>query len=359
MRSAFEKLLEDNEKEIEKLKARTEKIVIFGAGNTTELYVKCFEAEKINIEGVVDNNPAKINTEVLGKRVTPAGDIVRDYGNKVLVLISTAVDRTYKVLSEQVKSQGLLCCGADEYVLADHSADILDCFDSMEDDESKKIYQCIIAAHLTHKGKFPFPYMEQYFACPEFLVPNGGEVFVDAGAYVGDSVERYIFNRAGVFGKIYAFEPDMANFKAMEYRTERLQREWALTKDKIELVPYGVGKENIDMTVRNGDQGLGSKLVDSDDADGKAVRVVKLDDYFKEQKIDFLKADIESFEYDMLCGAEKIIRRDRPLLAICIYHNATDLYRILLWIKNLNLGYKFKVKHHSACQADTVLYAYQ
>ena len=46
MRSAFEKLLEDNERKIKKLKAQTEKIVIFGAGNTTELYEKCFEAEK-------------------------------------------------------------------------------------------------------------------------------------------------------------------------------------------------------------------------------------------------------------------------------------------------------------------------
>lgn len=296
---------------------------------------------------------------VLGKQVPPAEDIVKDYGNKVLVLISTAVNKTYDVLSEQVESQGLLCCGTDEYVFADHSADILECFDSMADDESKKIYQCIITAHLSHKSMFPFPYMGQYFACPEFLVPNGGEVFVDVGAYVGDSVEQYIFNRAGVFGKIYAFEPDIVNFTAMEYRVERLKREWALSNDKIELVPYGVGKENFDMTIRNGVQGLGSKLVEGNEPDGKTVRVVKLDDFFKEKKVDFLKADIESFEYDMLCGAEKIIRRDRPLLAICIYHNATDLYRTMLWIKNLNLGYKFKVKHHSVCQADTVLYAYQ
>ena len=307
----------------------------------------------------MDNNPAKINTVVLGKRVTPAADIVKDYGNKVLVLISTTVKKTYDILAMQVKKQGLLCCSMDEYVFADHVGEMLECLESFSDEESKEIYRQVISGHLSQEYKSIYTYAEQYFACPEFLAPNGSEVFVDVGAYVGDSVERYIFNRAGVFGKIYAFEPDMANFKAMKYRAERLQREWALPKDKIELVPCGVGKENLDMTVKNGVQGLSSKLVDSDESDGKTVRVVKLDDYFKEQKVDFLKADIESFEYDMLCGAEKIIRRDRPLLAICIYHNATDLYRTMLWIKNLNLGYKFKARHHSVTQAETVLYAYQ
>lgn len=358
MRNSLEKLLVDNKKKIDNFKAQTDKVVVLGAGNTTELYAKCFEAEKIYVAGVVDNNPAKIGAIVLDKQVTPAKDVVKDYGNKVLVLISTAVNSTYDVLQEQMKVQELLCCGVDEYVFADHNEDILECFDSLEDVESKKIYQCVIIEHLTHKNMVPFPFMEQYFACPEFLVPNGNEVFVDAGAYVGDSVERYIFNRAGVFGKVYAFEPDITNFKAMEYRVDRLRREWALSDNVIELVPYGVGKENLEMTVKNNVQGLGSKLVEDDNSDGATVRVVRLDDYFKEQKVDFIKADIESFEYDMLCGAEKIIRRDRPKLAICIYHNATDLYRTLLWIKKLNLGYCFKIRHHSVCHADTVLYAY-
>ena len=201
-------------------------------------------------------------------------------------------------------------------------------------------------------------YTEQYFACPEFLLPNGNEVLVDVGAYVGDSVERYIFNRAGAFGKIYAFELDIANFKAMEYRMERLRREWALSDGQINLEPCGVGKDNLEMTVKSGVHGLSSKLVNYDEENGSNVLVVTLDDYFKEQHIDFLKADIESFEYDMLCGAEKIIKRDRPKLAICIYHNATDLYRTMLWIKKLNLGYCFKIRHHSVCQSGTVLYAY-
>ena len=86
--------------------------------------------------------------------------------------------------------------------------------------------------------------------------------------------------------------------------------------------------------------------------------VYALDDYFKDKSVTFIKADIESYELDMLIGAEKIIRRDRPKLAIAIYHNASDMYQILLWLHSLGMGYKFAVRHHTPDLYDTILYAY-
>ena len=359
MRKNLEKLLKDNCKKIEMLKSKTDKIIIFGAGVTTELYEKCFTAEKVIIDGVVDNDSKKIGTMTLEKQVTWGKNIAKDYGEQALVIISTASDRTYNILLEQVQGQGLICCSIDEYIFASHVNEILACFDSFEDDYSKALYQHVISGRLTHKKyNIPFPYPEQYFAYPEFVAYDTNEVFVDVGAYVGDTLERYIISHAGVFGKIYAFEPDNKNFKAMAYRTERLRKEWALNEDQTILIHSAVGIENTEMVVKTGVQGLGSKLVNGDAQEGIRVNVVSLDDYFKDQHIDFLKADIESYEYDMLRGAEQVIRRDRPKLAICIYHNATDLFRTMLWIKELNLGYKFKLNHHSVTQSETVLYAY-
>jgi len=86
--------------------------------------------------------------------------------------------------------------------------------------------------------------------------------------------------------------------------------------------------------------------------------VYAIDDFFKEQQVSFLKADIESFELDMLRGAESVIKRDKPLLAICIYHNASDMFTIPLYIKELCSDYKFKIRQHAYDFAETVLYAY-
>lgn len=72
----------------------------------------------------------------------------------------------------------------------------------------------------------------------------------------------------------------------------------------------------------------------------------------------FLKADIESYEYQMLLGAEKGIKKFRPLLAVCIYHNAVDFYSVILLIKKMVPEYHFAVRHHSENLDETVLYAW-
>lgn len=78
--------------------------------------------------------------------------------------------------------------------------------------------------------------------------------------------------------------------------------------------------------------------------------------YFKNTKVDFLKADIESYEFDMLLGAKNILKRDKPKLAIAIYHNAYDMYNILDWLDNLKLGYKFYIRQHSVRDTEKLLY---
>jgi hypothetical protein len=88
------------------------------------------------------------------------------------------------------------------------------------------------------------------------------------------------------------------------------------------------------------------------------VVIYALDDYFKNQKIHFIKADIESYEFDMLSGAQLIIKRDKPLLAVSIYHNASDIYTLPLYIKELDKKYKIMIRHHTYTVADTVMYAY-
>lgn len=359
-RQAYQELLEQNRQYIERLKAETDKLVIFGAGNTSKLYQKCFEAEGLAIAGFLDNDPDKIGKCFMGGDITPADQVKETYGADALVVIATTSDRTYRVLAGQMRELGMHFCGVDEYVFSQHSPELVECFDSFADADSQALYANLIAWRIRHqKPELPCPYEEAYFSKPAFLELSRTEVFVDIGAYVGDTIERYLMTHQGLFGKIYAFEPDPQNFTAIQYRAERLRKEWGLQKDRLQILPYGVGKENRTMAIKHAGDGLESRLVESRDSDAEEVtRVVALDTYFREQSVSFLKADIESFEYDMLLGGENVIRRDVPKLAICIYHHATDMFRTMLWLKQLDLGYRFRLGHHSVAQAETVLYAY-
>ncbi|MCH5248872.1 MAG: FkbM family methyltransferase [Lachnospiraceae bacterium] len=74
--------------------------------------------------------------------------------------------------------------------------------------------------------------------------------------------------------------------------------------------------------------------------------------------IGFIKADVEGYELELLEGTKESIKRCRPLLAICIYHQSADLYKIPLLLKNLNRDYKIDIFHHYYNYNETVLYAY-
>jgi len=67
--------------------------------------------------------------------------------------------------------------------------------------------------------------------------------------------------------------------------------------------------------------------------------------------------DVEGAELESLKGAEKTIRRDRPKLAICIYHKPEDMTEIPLFIKELVPEYKLYVRMHANDGSETVLYA--
>lgn len=147
-----------------------------------------------------------------------------------------------KEVAEQLESLALDYLTVDEYVFAKRADKILKCVELMDDEESAETYTEIIESRLT--GRLPgrkFISHDQYFVLPEFRAVSEKEVFVDCGAFVGDSVEKYISVHDGTFGGIIAFEPDILNYRAMEVRIKRINSEWAFQSDKIQLINAGVG----------------------------------------------------------------------------------------------------------------------
>ena len=67
--------------------------------------------------------------------------------------------------------------------------------------------------------------------------------------------------------------------------------------------------------------------------------------------------DIEGAEIEALKGAEKTIKRCKPKLAICIYHEYEHLYKIPMMIKEMVPEYKLYMRHHSDTSSETVIYA--
>jgi len=280
----------------------------------------------------------------------------------VCVLICSPRPEVISAVKEQTSEMNIESYLLDEVILKQHADKLLAVYDALEDEESKNVYAEVICSRIS--GIYPPKDIfcgNQYFAVDKFRAGTENEVFVDCGAYVGDSIEKYIWERSGVVGKIIAFEPDTSNYKALEKRTRRLREEWNLKEEQLVIHSCGIGDQEILGVFDNyqNNNGFGSKFIKSDgkSEEGLMCKVSTLDRMIDE-KYTFLKADIESYEYRMLLGAKEGIRKWKPLLAVCIYHNAVDLYSIPLLIKELDNGYKMAVRHHSDKLSETVLYCW-
>ncbi len=77
----------------------------------------------------------------------------------------------------------------------------------------------------------------------------------------------------------------------------------------------------------------------------------------KEEVVTFIKMDIEGAELEALKGAKQTITRDKPDLAICIYHKDEDIVEIPKYILELNPRYELFLRHYDVTAYETILYA--
>jgi FkbM family methyltransferase len=170
---------------------------------------------------------------------------------------------------------------------------------------------------------------------------------VDGGAYTGDTL-RSLLGHGYHFEAIYAFEPDLENFRNLRDTVGRLSRE-----TEISLWPCGVSSETDRLNFSEGD-GVSSKFSETGSAQ---VPVVALDDVLHGQPVNLIKLDIEGAEPGALQGARRLIEKYRPGMAVCLYHFPHHLWSIPLWVAELNLGYHFYYRIHEENTFEGVLYA--
>ncbi len=187
---------------------------------------------------------------------------------------------------------------------------------------------------------------KQYFDLPE-LYHTVNEVFIDGGAYDGFSTQMFIKWSSGEYRKIIAFEPEKQNRNLLQNNIASLGRD-----DRISIQPYGLWGRN--ETVSFLPDSGGSQIINTGT---QTVDVIALDDQPYAKDISFIKMDIEGVELNALQGAEKIIRDNRPKLAICVYHKPEDIYKIPALLLSFQPDYKLYLRHYSLQGNETVLYA--
>jgi FkbM family methyltransferase len=222
--------------------------------------------------------------------------------------------------------------------------------DMLADEQSRNEYLGIVKFRQTRNKKdYPkLKYEYEYFFSG--LKLGEDEVFIDCGAYIGDTIDQFL-KRCPKYKQIVAFEPDSKNFKELEKRHS--------CNPKITLINAGVYDKEGEILFK--ELGGYSRITDeTNSGQSNIVHIqVKTIDDLKLNNVSFIKMDIEGAELNALKGAEKTILKNKPKLAICIYHSDEDMIRIAEHIYDLIPEYKLYVRHYSFYPSitETVLYA--
>lgn len=358
---------------------KNKKIVLFGAGSYGEMMAEALDelcGFKDNIIAFSDNDSSKWGKKIYGITVENIKEIKSKYENFV-VIISSQYDMeiietikkynvnifekpnyekfveqmltfyVYKttVINERLDVYRWIGEYYDEFQGRENQI-----LDLLEDDISKELVKKRISFYQTGDIRFieEMPVnLKQYFD-REYLDDVGdNEVFVDCGAYIGDSIEEFIEFVDGNYKKIYAFEPDRVNFEQLGQFVRKKQYK------NVVLHNIATGKETgfvqFSALGTTGSHVIkeGGVLIDMDCIDNVVTDIPT-----------WIKMDIEGAEYETLQGCENLIKNYAPKLSICIYHKCEDLFTIPFYLKKLVPNYKFKIRQHGYHIFDTVLYAY-
>lgn len=217
-------------------------------------------------------------------------------------------------------------------------------YNSLSDEKSKEIFTKVINFKISGDYNFMQGFTNdhagQYF--DKEIVPDIKNIcFVDGGGYVGDTAEEVIKNYPD-FAKIWLIEPIPENIRIAK-------RELGEYKN-IEFLTCGVSnkKETLFFNEEKSFSSIYGKGTQS-------VEVNTIDNIINE-RVDFIKLDIEGAEQDAIVGTKETILASHPVLAICIYHKAEDWYKIPELVLSIRNDYKIYLRHYMEGIFETVMY---
>ena len=214
----------------------------------------------------------------------------------------------------------------------------------LRDEASRSVLNRIMLYRLTadyrHMTGFSVRFNEQYF--DPVVTMTDAEVFVDCGGYDGDTTLEFC-SRNPSYKAIYLFEPSRSNFAKAKVRLQGCRG--------VSLIPLGVSDAKGTLSF-DPDAGSASCINDSGSA---TIDVVTIDEEIG-MPVTYIKMDLEGWEFRALQGSRRHILDDHPKLAVSVYHDPSDFWRIPYYILGLRDDYDVYLRHYSEGWSETVMY---
>lgn len=329
----------------EKLREESRPIFLYGTGNGADKIIDVCEKYSIKISGVFASSGFVRNRFFREMPVRSIEDIVAEYGNDIIVLLSfgttltsvidniNLIAKNYTLYIPEVPLYGSELF--DREYLKNHIDDIEKCSKLFKDETSKRVYEDMIRFRYTAEPQYLSEVQTSKDMYSSLIDRGKVHKVLDCGAYKGDSACDII--EALSPDEIVCFEPDPKTFIKLSAYAEDEKR--------CKVIPMNCAAGDECKTVEFSSSGSRGSGAEGKNKRAKTAEIfIKTIDSLNAYDFDLIKLDVEGDEKSALDGAKKTLGNSRPALSVSVYHRTADLFKIPLMIYEIYPDYNFYMR---------------
>ena len=335
------------------LKHTNKPIVLYGMGNGADKILNRLNDLEIPVSGVFASDGFVRDKIYRGFKITSYSKAKECFGDMIVLLcfgsqLENVIDQIKHIAAEQeLYAPDVPVFGNnifDKAYAKKHEKDLSYVYSILEDEKSKFVFENIIKYKLSGK-------IDYLFKCQsrrkddfnEILELGNNEIFVDLGAYRGDTVMEFV-NLVGDYKHIYAIEPNKKSFEHLKKNTSMIKN--------CECINIGIHnkKGTLSFNKKNGRNSAAADI-------GELIEADSVDNIILGKDVSYIKMDVEGQELNALEGAKNTILKNKPKLLISAYHRSEDLFSLPMKALSIRDDYKVYIRHNPYIPAwDTNFY---
>lgn len=237
-----------------------------------------------------------------------------------------------------------------------HIMEFEEVYGLLEDDKSRNNLTAFIKTRVSGNNQYIMDVFEREatFYNNEIFQIGTDEVYLDVGAFDGDTIRLFLKENNVHYKYIYAVEPDEKNYRKLE--------EYVINNqvDNIEIKKLAAwnDEETLNFSSQKQISSVFSEDLNLDMPEFFMVSAVPLDNMFVyKEPVTFLKINYFEGVKEALEGAALILKNYSPKLAITVGFDCRNIRCVPSLIKRINSNYKLYLRFNRGMSSGLTLYA--
>lgn len=350
---------------ISDLNRETLPLVMWGAGSSAPEVNYYLRESGIMISDVfVDDEYYTQGLMFDGKPVL-SYSVLKDKYDKVNIILGNSSYEKKELLEKRECINQVYCLFSVSYNVFDktplseieqHVSEFESVYELLEDDKSRNNLLAFLKTRIAGNNQYIMDVFEQEatFFRNEIFQIDENEIYLDVGAFDGDTIRLFLEENSGNYEYIYAVEPDDENYRRLEGYIKEKQLK------NIEISKIGAWNAEEKLYFSSTEDQVSGVITEECAVSNMKIsyiEAVPLDKMFVySRQITLLKINYFEGVKEAIEGAAGILRKHAPKLVITVGFDCRNIRCIPALIKSINPKYKIYFRFNKGMASAFTLY---